>query len=661
MNKLAVLIVLIFVVPNSIANTLLEPLFAQKPSMVLRLSPNGETYLVASMAKDNNKISAYKSSTQSLTNVVDLAKIFDENTLLSDIQWLDNQHVAAVLIDKAEVETALYERNAQTRLIIANVNAPADKPLIYEVTTPGELIEAAPSEDGVFYFARNSRKSKVYRIEIAKLLKVGQKRNKLTRVDGGQFIAKNVVAQAEGYAVSWFFEASGKPVAVAFITSEGKMELALYEPDLESDELVANTIKVWDEEALNRDEDDNATDTEQLFLPIARLNDSKIFYALDYYETPALNLYLVDYEGGENERIYSSPGLPIKDIIFSQNQEAIGVVVIEEGLYTEQYFDGQPAKNDAENLIVVTDESIDSNTQLIYQESHNQGGHYLLKIGSNPPVRIFDEYPAIPQTLPNAQIKNKVNVDGMDIPYLLTLPENTTASIPAPLIILPHGGPFNVFDTPYFDPMAQFFAASGIAVLRVNFRGSGGYGVEHRDAGKKQWGKSMLDDLLAALKEVQKRPDIDAKHTCSVGLSYGGYASLMLSLQAPDLLKCVVSVAGVTDMNLFLKSPHISRDQGKWLEEYVGNAFTDFDELIAISPLYKIQQLQIPLLLIHGAKDERVSVEHSFRVKLLLEQGNIPFTWELFEEADHHFAEDDQSVQLFSSILRFVNSHINKG
>ena len=656
MNKLAVVILWSFLVSPSLANNLLEPLFSQKPSMALRLSPNGETYLIASMAKDNNKITAFRSATQSATNVVDLAKIFDENTLLRDIQWLDNKHVAAVLIDKAEVETSLYERNAQTRLIIVDISAPAKKPIIYEVTTPGELIEAAPGEDGIFYFSRKSHKSKVYRIEITKLLRVGQKRNKLTQVDGGQFIANNVVVEAKGYAVRWFFEASGKPVAVAFFTAEGTMELALFETDQQTSELVANTIKVWKKEELNEDEKDSSTSP--LYLPIARITNSKSFYAIDYHESPALNLYLVDYETGTNKRIYSSPGLPIQDIIFSQNEEAIGVVVIEEGLYTEQYFDGQPSKSDAEKLEVVTNESLDANTKLIYSESHNQAGHYLLKIKQNEPVRVFNQYPEIPQTLPTQQVKGKVAVNNMDIPYLLTLPENTSPTVKAPLIIMPHGGPFNVFDSPYFDPMAQFFAANGIAVLRVNFRGSGGYGIGHRDAGKKQWGKNMLADLLAALKKVQQRSDIDASRTCSVGMSYGGYATLMLSLQAPELLKCAVSVAGVSDMNLFLKSPYISKSQLNWLEEYVGNSITDYDDLIAISPLYKIRHLQIPLLLIHGAKDERVSVEHGYRVKLLLEQAQTPFTWELFEEADHHFAEDDQRVQLFSSILNFVNQHL---
>lgn len=660
MNKFVLLVVLMLVAASTSAANYLTPIFSQKPSTSLRLSPNGKSYLIASMAKDSNTITAFRSMDQKVKNIIDLAKIFDENTLLRSIKWLDNKYVAAVLIDKAEIETPLYERNTQTRLIILDITAPIEKPVIYEVSTPGELIEAAPGEDGVFYFARNARKSKVYRIQVEKLLKIGQKRNKLTRVDGGQFIAKNVVVEADGYAIRWFMEASGIPLAVAYFTKEETMELAVYEKQPETENHIAKSIKVWNKDELNRSEKNDDAESTPLYLPIARIANSDAFYAIDYFESPALNLYIVDYKLNTNELVYSSPGLPIKDIIYSRNLEAIGVVVIEEGLYSEQYFDGQPARVTDEKLEIIADESLDSETRIIFNESHNQAGHYSLQIGQNEALRIFDLYPELPHLLPSNQLSAKVTVDGLDIPYLLTLPETASPTTPAPLIILPHGGPFNVFDTPYFDPMSQFFAANGTAVLRVNFRGSGGYGIEHKDAGKKQWGESMLADLLASLKVVQKRKDIDAKRTCSVGMSYGGYASLMLSLQVPELLKCAVSVAGVSDMNLFLKSPYISTQQHKWLNEHVGNANEDYDKLISISPVYKMEQLQVPLLLIHGVKDETVSVEHSYRVKLMLDNAKISYEWELYDEADHHFAKDDQRVRLFASILKYVNSHINQ-
>ncbi|MFT6267985.1 MAG: dipeptidyl aminopeptidase/acylaminoacyl peptidase [Alphaproteobacteria bacterium] len=666
MNKFTLLITLTLLVSVCTniawADDLLDILFSEQPTADLRLSPSGALYIKTSVSKQASSLSVFNTRTLAENNVIDLAELFDENTVLRDIQWIDNQHVAAVLIDKEALENTLLERNSQTRLIIIDVTAAKSKPLVYEVTTQGSLIEAAPTQNGVFYFARNGRKSKVYKIQINKLLTINQKRNKLTRVDGGQFIAKNVVVQTDGFAIRWFFEPSGEPVAVAFFNEEQKLQLAVFEKTGDASALTLKPIKTWEKDELESEEErqkvDNKEERAPLFLPIAKSSKSNAFYATNYHEEQALSLYLVDYENDTFEQIYNSPGLPIKDIIFSKDNDAMGVVVIEEGLYTTEYFDGQPVKSDTNMLNVVADESVLGDVKLFYREAHNKGGQFLLQIEDNIPVLVHKQFPALSEQLPSSQIVGTVEVDNMPITYLLTLPQGASSNNPAPLIIMPHGGPFNVFDTPYFDPMTQFFAANNYAVLRVNFRGSGGYGLTHRDAGKKQWGTKMIDDLSAALINVQERADINATKTCSVGMSYGGYASLMLNLQSPALFKCAVSVAGVTDMNLFLKQPHITYAQKEWLREYVGDTQVDQEALFAISPLYQMQHFKTPLLLIHGAKDERVIAEHSFRVKLVLEQANIPLDWVLYEDANHHFAEEGQTKQLFASILDFVNEHL---
>jgi dipeptidyl aminopeptidase/acylaminoacyl peptidase len=663
MSKFALIVTLILLVSlctnNAVSDDLLDTLFAQRPTTDIRLSPGGDLYVKTSVSTQTSSLSVFNTRTLVENNVIDLAELFDENTILRDIVWLDNRHVAAVLIDKEAVQNTLLERNSQTRLIIIDVTAAKSTPLVYEVTTPGSLIEAAPSQNGTFYFARNGRKSKV---QINKLLTINQKRSKLTRVDGGQFIAKNVVVQTDGFAIRWFFEASGEPVAVVFFNEEKRLQLAVFEKVDDTSALALKPIKTWDEDELESDEvrkkAGKKSERAPLFLPIAKSSKSNAFYATNYHEEQALSLYLVDYESDTSEQIYNSPGLPIKDIIFSKDNEAMAVVVIEQGLYTTQYFDGQPVTSDADMLNVVADESVLGDVKLFYREAHNQGGQYWLQIEDGPPVLIHKQFEKLPQKLLSRQIIDTVRVDNMPIPYLLTLPRGASSSKPVPLIIMPHGGPFNVFDTPYFDPMTQFFAANNFAVLRVNFRGSGGYGLAHRDAGKKQWGTKMIDDLSAALKKVHERVDIDAEKTCSVGMSYGGYASLMLNLQSPTLFKCAVSVAAVTDMNLFLKQPYIFYTQQQWLSEYVGDAQIDQEALFAISPLYQMQHFKTPLLLIHGAKDKRVMAEHSFRVKLVLEQANVPFEWILYENADHHFAEKGQTKQLFASILYFVNEHL---
>ena len=92
---------------------------------------------------------------------------------------------------------------------------------------------------------------------------------------------------------------------------------------------------------------------------------------------------------------------------------------------------------------------------------------------------------------------------------------------------MPHGGPFGIFDDQYFDLPTQYFVHNGYAVLRVNFRGSGGYSEEFIDAGKKEFGGKMLTDIIAVTNAVTQRLDVNGDKVCASGGSYGGYLSLI--------------------------------------------------------------------------------------------------------------------------------------
>jgi dipeptidyl aminopeptidase/acylaminoacyl peptidase len=132
---------------------------------------------------------------------------------------------------------------------------------------------------------------------------------------------------------------------------------------------------------------------------------------------------------------------------------------------------------------------------------------------------------------------------------------------------MPHGGPIGVFDHRYFDLDTLFLASKGFAVLRVNFRGSGGHSKALEDAGEQQWGNLMLVDIKAATDKVITRDDIDADHVCVFGMSYGGYAATMLAMQHPERYRCAISYAGVTDLNLYLNAPELNKRQDAWLRK----------------------------------------------------------------------------------------------
>src|SRR5690606_16534423 len=199
--------------------------------------------------------------------------------------------------------------------------------------------------------------------------------------------------------------------------------------------------------------------------------------------------------------------------------------------------------------------------------------------------------------------------DGLSIEAFLTLPEGDGRR---PLIVMPHGGPVGVSDHLHFDRDVQFLASLGYAVLRVNFRGSAGYGKAFREAGYHSQGTLIEDDIDAALAQALQDHPLDASRMCTLGFSYGGYSALIAAARAPTRYRCAISVAGVSDRLLFFTASDSARtaEGRKILETIIGDPSTQTRQMIETSPVYRYQDIRIPVMLVHGAKDQRVDIEH---------------------------------------------------
>jgi dipeptidyl aminopeptidase/acylaminoacyl peptidase len=147
--------------------------------------------------------------------------------------------------------------------------------------------------------------------------------------------------------------------------------------------------------------------------------------------------------------------------------------------------------------------------------------------------------------------------DGMELVGYLTLPKQTGAELP--LIILPHGGPHGVRDSCGFDLEAAAFANAGYAVLKVNYRGSGGYGKDFHYKWYRHWGLEMQDDLEDGVLWAAGAGIADIDRVCIYGASYGGYASLMGVVKTPDRYQCAIGYVGVYDLNILHQFGDISR------------------------------------------------------------------------------------------------------
>jgi dipeptidyl aminopeptidase/acylaminoacyl peptidase len=244
--------------------------------------------------------------------------------------------------------------------------------------------------------------------------------------------------------------------------------------------------------------------------------------------------------------------------------------------------------------------------------------------------------------------------DGLELHGYVTRPAGDG---PHPMIVLPHGGPHGVRDSWEFDPEVQLLASRGYAVLQVNFRGSGGYGMDFQTAGYGEWGGKMLDDIADATRWAIEQKIAPADRICIYGASYGGFAALMGAAREPDLYRCAIGYAGVYDLPLLWESGDTpdSRMGRAFLERVLG---TDVAKLRAQSPVYNVQNIKAPVLLIHGKVDGRADYEHAKRMRAALEQNHKKFEWLALGGEGHGVYDENTRREVYERILQFLDASL---
>jgi dipeptidyl aminopeptidase/acylaminoacyl peptidase len=250
--------------------------------------------------------------------------------------------------------------------------------------------------------------------------------------------------------------------------------------------------------------------------------------------------------------------------------------------------------------------------------------------------------------------------DGVMLYGYMTVPKNADAKKQKlPMVLMPHGGPFGQSDSWYFDEQAQFLASRGYAVLQVNFRGSGGRGLNFRTSGYKQWGGKIQEDLMDGVKAAIEQGDIDGKRVCTYGISFGGYSALMLAAREPDMFKCAIGYAGVYDLSYIYKERNVVANKSvtNFFIRTMGN---DEVELALQSPSKLAEKIKVPVWLVHGGKDEVAPVEHAKRMRAaLIKAGRAP-EWTLEEDEGHGFYDAQRRKEFFENLEKFLGKHIGK-
>lgn len=302
--------------------------------------------------------------------------------------------------------------------------------------------------------------------------------------------------------------------------------------------------------------------------------------------------------------------------------------------------------------------SKDRTRMIIYTTSSTDPGSYYL---FRPVAKKLDRIggindPIDPSKMAPTKYVEYKSRDDLKIKAYLTLPNGSDGKN-LPLIILPHGGPYDVRDAWDYNAEVQFLANRGYAVFRPNFRGSGGYGEDFYTKGEGQIGRAMQDDLDDGMDWLVEQGFADPKRVCLVGASYGGYAAIWGVIRNPERYRCAASFAGVTDWEKQLKYDKRffrSRYAKEWKETVQGNEDFDLDN---VSPVQQIAKLTRPLLLTHGDEDSNVPFSQYKMLVKAAKKAAVPIEIKVYEDEGHGFSERANEVDWYTRLEAFLRTH----
>jgi dipeptidyl aminopeptidase/acylaminoacyl peptidase len=371
--------------------------------------------------------------------------------------------------------------------------------------------------------------------------------------------------------------------------------------------------------------------------------------------------------------LFHHPQFDVSGIELSRAERKVVGVHYDDGRARTHWIDAKRAALERDlaaefpGEVVSVSFSDDGGRALVYVWSDRNPGEWHLYLADRAELRFLAKRrPWIdPAQMAKVEPISFLARDGLRIHGFLTLPPQRSTER-MPLIVNPHGGPFGIRDFWGYDPETQFLASRGYAVLQVNFRGSGGYGMEFEKAGWGEWGLKMQDDVTDGVRWAIAQGYADAGRVCIYGASYGGYAALMGLIKTPELYRCGIDYVGVSNLVRLYEDgtqkwagwDYYNRQRFGWMKRAVGGRWGDSQALSEISPVHQAARIQAPLLVVHGQRDYTVPVIHAYELRSALEEHDKRYEWYLDEWEGHGFRKPDNVRELYRRMEAFLGEHL---
>ena len=625
-----------------------EHLFKEPTFSSPRFSPDGERIAVL-LARDDGHVVLVRSASGGDGKLVPIAAVSDTDVRLTWLEWANDDRI--LLSANARNPDAVAVRHRMTRLFGVNKDGSGFRPLGKRWPRHGQRQLQAFRQDDIVHWLPDDPDYVLvqYRDPYEEHTSV-----KKMNVDSG---ALRSFGPTRRPFHAWFADAGG--VLRAAYGYRQNAYVALLRKDEDSD---------W-EEHLEYEIYEEVGATFMGFSPdpnviyvSAPLEDRQAIYEYDLSARATTKL------------VFAHPEVDVSGLAYGDGRRVIGVTYVEDvpGVH---FLDDGEAKKHAWRLrsaartlgrpvqLDRVSATTDGNRKIFRASSSNQAPVYFVHEESR---NAFSVLLSERSEIKSAQLAETKPIeyparDGLTIPGYLTLPLGVPPEN-LPVIALPHGGPA-ARDYIRWDPEVQLFASRGYAVLQMNFRGSSGFGSIHESAGDREWGRAIQDDITDGVKWLIDQGIADPGRIGIYGTSYGGYSALMGAVRTPDLYAAAASYAGVSDIEQMLQDDRMAFIQRTdWQEESVGDDGDreERDRLERASPIERVDEIKIPILLAHGEDDPRVNARHSRRMhKALVDAGKRSEYME-FEDEVHGFRIESNRIAFYTRLVAFFEEHLAK-
>ncbi len=614
-------------------------LFAPQEIQQVSVSPSGDW--VAALASKNEM---YGVIVQRYGRRETLP-IYTSPEYIYEIQWVGER----TLFVRHSTAEGLRVKAMAFRLAESKGKITADS---LEITARGNLVDPLPDEDEIVLWGHNHRKGSMVRKGPISAVSPSSHWKLSGIKDGGKM---KVITKLRRQTHLFIADRNGLPRASLSWSGRRRPErVVMYRASADD-----QWREIW-----------RAEDDEDVLRPQGFTADGERLLVLAYGDHDTLGLHEFDTEKKKLGRtVLALDHADINSVIFDYTgKEIVAVSYLEGGQVKHHYLNDFSAQNLAEFVGHQPGETVRTTSSsrdyrffsIIVYGARNPGTFYFFDKQTGRRTKLGELIPGIPSDqLIEIQTIDIVAPDGTKLEGFLALPE-TSDGKPPPLLVMPHGGPIAVQDSQYFDPLVQYLALDGIAVLKVNYRGSAGYGKLFKDAGKQQWAGLIEDDINAGVNEVIARGLVDPDRLCIAGGSYGGFSALVSSYRYPNLYRCAATINGVTDVPLVFQSTDTAFTGREAWTEIIGDIEEDYDRLIEISPVYQAEKFSVPVLIIHGSEDERVPPDHAYRLRAMLEAYDKPHDW-LEIRGMAHAPDYLESRSIAAKLRGFLNLHLKPG